>query len=374
MSSVDLEAIPFLDLGRETGALREQLDSAWRRVLDRGWYLLGPELKAFEEDFAAYSEQSHAVGVASGLAALELILKADGIGPGDEVIVPANTYIATWVAVSNVGATPVPVEPDPVTRNIDPDKVAAAVGEKTRAILTVHLYGLASDMPRLRALADEHGLRLFVDAAQSTGAGIGGGRASTHGDAAGFSFYPTKNLGALADGGAVVTDDADLADKIRLLRNYGMRSRTEHALIGTNARMEEIQAGVLQEKLKHLGRWKAERLSKAEIYRERLAGLPGLTALPESPAGFDPCWHLFVIQHERRDALQAALGERGIDTAIHYPVPPHLSQAYQGMSCPPLPVTEELARTALSLPFSPYHTDEEIGRVCDAIRSWSTQV
>jgi dTDP-4-amino-4,6-dideoxygalactose transaminase len=367
------DRVPFLDLGRETEALRAGLDDAWRRVLDRGYFILGPELEAFEAEFATFSGKPHAVGVASGLAALELILKGSGIGPGDEVIVPANTYIATWVAVSNVGATPVAVEPHPVTRNIDPKKVPAAVTDRTRAILTVHLYGLPSDMASLRAVADEHGLRLFVDAAQSAGAAIGGDRSVTHGDAAAFSFYPTKNLGALADSGGVVTGDTDLADRIRLLRNYGMRSRTDHPLIGTNARMGEIQAGILREKLKHLEGWKAERVRKAEIYRQRLEGTPALSLLPEAPAGFDPCWHLYVIQHERRDALRAGLAERGIDTAIHYPVPPHLSQAYRGRSFPALPVTEELACTALSLPFSPYHTDEEIERVCDAIRSWSNQ-
>lgn len=371
MSSGDGNTVPFLDLGRETDALRDQLDGTWRRVLDRGYFLLGPELEAFEAEFAAYCGASHAVGVASGLAALELILKGSGIGAGDEVIVPANTYIATWVAVSNAGAIPVPVEPDPVTRNIDPRKVSEAITGRTRAIYAVHLYGLPSDMACLRAVAGEHGLQLFVDAAQSTGAAIDGERAVTHGDAAAFSFYPTKNLGALADGGAVITSNSELADRIRLLRNYGMRNRTDHPHIGTNARMEEIQAGVLREKLKHLERWKAERERKAAIYRQELAGVTGITGVPEAPAGFDPCWHLYVIQHERRDALQAGLAERGVGTAIHYPVPPHLSGAYHERGFPALPITEKLARTALSLPFSAYHTDEEIRRVCDAIRAWS---
>lgn len=360
------EQVPFLDLGRETAAVRAELDAAAARVLDRGWFLLGPEQEAFDQAFADYVGVPHSIGVASGLAALELILEAHDIGVGDEVIVPANTYIATWISVSRCGALPVPVEPDPVTRNIDAARVARAITPRTRAIMAVHLYGEAADMVALRAIADSHGLKLFVDAAQSAGAESGGSRAATIGDAAAFSFYPTKNLGALADAGAVVTDDAHLAERVRLLRNYGMRSRTDHPEIGTNARMDEMSAAFLTAKLGHLQTWNARRAEIGERYLAELGDLD--LALPAGGG----CWHLFVIQAEGRDALAAQLGKAGIQTAIHYPVPPHLSGAYAAERgrLGALPITEQLARTALSLPISPFHHDHEIDRVIAAVRNF----
>ena len=354
------EVVPFLDLSRETRALRVELDEAAARVLDRGWFLLGPELEEFEEEFAAYNGGGHAVGVASGLAALELILAACDIGVGDEVIVPANTYIATWIAVTRCGATVVPVEPDPGSRNIDPERVSQGITPRTRAILAVHLYGNPADMTALRAIAEEHGVKLLVDAAQSCGAGIDGSRAAMLGDAAAFSFYPTKNLGALADAGAVVTDDAQIAERVRLLRNYGMRDRSDHPEIGTNARMDEMTAAFLRSKLRRLDGWNARRAEIAKRYEAELG-----------PSGGGGSWHLFVIQCERRDALQSHLGEAGVETAIHYPVPPHLSGAYRGRVEGEFPITERLAATALSLPISAFHTQEEILRVCAALREFS---
>ncbi len=358
--------VPFLDLARETAAVRPELEAAAARVMDRGVFLLGPELEGFESAFARWTGGAEAVGVASGLAALELILAAHDIGPGDEVIVPANTYIATWIAVSRSGAVPVPVEPDPATRNLDPSRVGQAVTPRTRAILAVHLYGSPADMATLRTVAAEHSIRLFVDAAQSAGAAIDGSRSATLGDAAAFSFYPTKNLGALADAGAVVTDDPRIADRVRLLRNYGMRDRRDHPEMGTNARMDELTAAFLSAKLPHLDAWNTRRAAIADRYLAELADLP--IELPRESA--TSCWHLFVIQSEARDALQAHLSDSGIGSAIHYPVPPHLSGAYapDRDRLGALPVTERLADTALSLPISPFHQEEEIDRVIAAIR------
>jgi len=361
MSEMKQKQVPFLDLGRETAAVRAELDAAASRVLDRGWFLLGPEQKAFDTAFAEYAGAAHSVGVSSGLAAMELILAAHDIGAGDEVVVPANTYIATWIAVSRSGAKPVPVEPDPLTRNIDPARVVEVLTPNTRAIMAVHLYGEAADMPGLRKVADEHGLKLFVDAAQSAGAVIEGSRAETIGDAAAFSFYPTKNLGALADAGAVVTDNAELSERVSLLRNYGMRDRVDHPEIGTNARMDEMTAAFLTAKLAHLDDWNARRAQIAERY---LAAFSNLDL--KLPAG-GGCWHLFVIQCEDRDALRDFLAGAGMQTAIHYPVPPHLSGAYAGETFPPLPITEDLARTALSLPISAFHSDDEIDRVIASV-------
>jgi dTDP-4-amino-4,6-dideoxygalactose transaminase len=360
------DTVPFLDLARETSAVRVELDAAAARVLDRGHFLIGPELAAFEVAFAECAGGAHAVGVASGLAALELILQAHDIGCGDEVVVPANTYIATWIAVSRVGATPVPVEPDPATRNIDPAKVGAAITPQTRAIMAVHLYGEPAEMAALQDLADQNGLRLFVDAAQSAGAAIDGSRAATLGHAAAFSFYPTKNLGALADAGAVVTDNAAIAERVHLLRNYGMRDRYDHPEIGANARMDELSAAHLLAKLPQLDGWNARRAAIAERYLEAFADLD--LALP--PDTTSSCWHLFVIQCETRDEMQSHLQSADVGTAIHYPVPPHRSGAYAGQKLGAFPITDRLARTALSLPISAFHNDAEIERVIAAVRSF----
>ena len=352
------DVVPFLDLARETAAVREQLDAAAARVMDRGLFLMGPELESFEDEFAAYTGGAYAIGVASGLAALELILMAYGIGEGDEVIVPANTYIATWIAVTRVGARVVPVEPDEETRNIDPERVAEAVTGRTRAILAVHLYGEPADMKALREIADARGLKLLVDAAQSLGAKIDGSEGATLGDAAAFSFYPTKNLGALADAGAVVTHDWEIAEKVRLLRNYGMRDRSDHPEIGMNARMDEMTAAFLSAKLAVLDLDHVSRIDWAVRYSEEFGQLVRLRL------GCGSSFHLFVIQTEQRDALREYLDGVGVQTAIHYPVPPHLSGAYRGKVAGEFPITERLAETALSLPMFPSLTLEEVERVC----------
>ena len=363
--------VPFLDLKAAHEEIRADLDRAWERVRDSGWFILGAEVEAFEREWAAYCGTKHCVGVANGLDALHLILRAAGIGPGDEVIVPSNTYIATWLAVSYAGATPVPVEPDPDTANIDPSRVEAAVTPRTKAILAVHLYGRTADMTALQAIAKRRNLRLFEDAAQAHGARHGGRTAGALGDAAGWSFYPGKNLGALGDGGAVTTDDDALADRIRVLRNYGSRKKYYNEVRGFNSRLDPLQAAFLRAKLPRLDAWNTRRAETARRYREGLAGVPGLSVPPDAPAQ-SSCWHLFVVRHERRDALAAHLAEAGVDTLIHYPVPPHLSEAYADASIRKgeLPVAERLAATALSLPMGPHLRAEEADRVVAAVRGF----
>jgi dTDP-4-amino-4,6-dideoxygalactose transaminase len=363
--------IPFLDLHAGYVELRAEIDAAYRRVMDSGWYILGAEVVAFEQEFAAYCGVRHCVGVGNGLDALHLILRAASIGPGDEVIVPANTFIATWLAVSYAGADVVPVEPDPSSYNFTADCAAAAVTPRTRAILPVHLYGTPAAMEPLRRLAARHGLLLIEDAAQAHGAYYRGRRTGSLGHAAGFSFYPGKNLGAFGDGGAVTTDDDDLAHKVRALRNYGSHVKYQNDVQGYNSRLDPIQAAFLRAKLPVLDAWNQRRKEAALRYRDGLAGLPGLT-LPEIPEETDPVWHLFVVRHPRRDALQHALTENGIGTVIHYPVPPHLSRAYQtsGWKEGRFPLTEELARTVLSLPIGPHLARQDQERVIAVVRQF----
>ena len=355
--------IPFLDLKAPYQELKEELNEAYRRVMASGWYILGEEVEAFEEEFAAYCGVRHCIGVGNGLEALHLILRAYEIGPGDEVIVPANTYIATWLAVSFAGGSPVPVEPDPRTSNLDPDRIEAAITPRTRAVLPVHLYGQPADMDRIREVARRRGLKVIEDAAQAHGAGLRGRRAGAIGDAAGFSFYPGKNLGAFGDAGAVTTDDPALADRIRLLRNYGSRVKYLNEMKGFNSRLDPLQAAFLRVKLRHLDAWNARRRRAASAYADALREVPDLT-LPTVGEGTDPCWHLFVIRHPRRDALQRHLQQAGIGTLIHYPVPPHLSDAYAGGVWKPkdFPITEELAHTVLSIPIGP-HLDADAQHV-----------
>lgn len=360
-------AIPFLDLRRPTEALRERIDGAIARVLDRGHYLLGPELEAFESEFAAWCGARHCAGVASGFSALHLIVRAHGIGAGDEVIVPANTHVATWLAVTACGARPVPIDPDPATRVITADAAESAITERTRAIFAVHLYGMPCDMKALSALCRRRGLRLLVDAAQSAGAAIDGSRAACHGDAAAYSFYPTKNLGALGDGGAVVTDDPAVDAAVRLLRNYGMRHFSDHPMCGVNARMEELHAAVLREKLRFLDAWNDRREKIAGYYLKRF-GDHGAVAIPTVMPWGRHAWHLFVIEVERRDAVRSRLKDAGIGTAIHYPLPPHRTAALAGLGpYGPLPVTERLCDRVLSLPLNPFVDETEAARVADAL-------
>lgn len=357
--------IDFLDLKRVNEPHEAAMREAMARVVASGWYVLGEEVRAFEEEFADFCGAKHCIGVGNGLDALHLILLGYGIGPGDEVIVPSNTYIATWLAVSQTGAQPVPVEPDPRTYNIDPDRIEAAITPRTRAIMPVHLYGQPAEMGSIQAVASRHGLRIVEDAAQAHGAHYRGQRVGTLGDAAGFSFYPGKNLGALGDGGAVVTNDGALAEKIRKLRNYGSAVKYRHELAGVNSRLDELQAAVLRVKLKQLDADNARRREVAAAYLHLLASAP--LQLPQVAPGCEPVWHLFVVGTPRRDALQAHLGQRGIGTLVHYPLACHLQGAYADRSWPALPLTERLQGEVLSLPMAPYITASEAETVAEGI-------
>ena len=359
--------IPFLDLHSPYAELKLELDDAYQRVMGSGWYILGKEVEAFEADFAQYCEARHCIGVGNGLDALHLILRGYGIGAGDEVIVPANTYIATWLAVTYSGATPVPVEPDERTYNIDPFLLEAAITPRTKAILPVHLYGQPADMDMILAVARRHGLRVIEDAAQAHGAHYRGRRAGSLGDAAGFSFYPGKNLGAIGDGGAVTTNDDQLADKIRILRNYGSRQKYVHEFQGYNSRLDELQAAFLKVKLKYLDEWNARRSLLAEAYKKSLAGTE--LVLPYVPEFIEPVWHLFVIQTNERVALQEKLTQSGIGSLIHYPIPPHLQGAYGSLSYGEgaFPISENLARNALSLPMGPHMKESDLASVVKVV-------
>lgn len=360
--------IPFIDLRAAHEELGGELDAAVSRVVDSGWYLLGPELESFESEFAEYCGTRHCVGVGSGLSALELALQAAGIGPGDEVIVPAYTWVATWIAVTMSGARPVPVDVREETYNIDASQIAAAITPATAAIVPVHLRGEPADMDAVSEIAEAHGLAVIEDAAQAHGARHLGRRAGSLGRAAAFSFYPAKNLGALGDGGAVTTDDDEIADRVRLLRNYGTRGRYEIETAGVNSRLAEIQAAALRVKLPRLDDWNAARSRLAEIYQQAFADHDSLS-VPEVPDWADPVWHLFVLGHPDRDACRAALEEQGIETLIHYPVPPHLSGAYAdaGMPRGSFPVTERLADSTLSLPMYPQLGLQQCSEAAEAL-------
>lgn len=363
--------IPFLDLGAAYRELKAEIDAAIQRVLDSGWYILGPEVEAFEAEWAAYCGADHAVGVANGLDALILALRALDIGPGDEVIVPSNTYIATWLAVTAVGARPLPVEPDPATYNIDPTRIAAALSPATRAILPVHLYGQPADLDPILTLARQHGIAVVEDAAQAHGARYKGQRIGAHGDVVCWSFYPGKNLGALGDGGAITTNRDDLADRIRVLRNYGSRVKYVNEAQGVNSRLDPLQAAVLRTKLLHLDAWNDRRRAIAAAYSEGLLG-NGLI-LPHVPDWADPAWHLYVVRSSDRDRLQKRLAEAGIGTLIHYPIPPHMQNAYAGLGFAPdaLPLARLYADEVLSLPMGPQLPLSDAARVIDAVRAYA---
>lgn len=359
--------VPFLDLGAATAQLRPQIDAAVARVLASGWYIGGEEVARFECDYSAYCAADHCVGVGNGLDALHLALLAMAVGPGDEVIVASSTYIATWLAVSMVGAIPVPVEPDPRTHNLDPALVEAAITPRTRVILPTHLYGQPADLDPLLEVARRHGLRLLEDGAQAHGARYKGRRLGGHGDAVAWSFYPGKNLGALGDGGAVTTNDPELAERVRMLGNYGSRQKYVNDVRGYNSRLDPLQAAVLRVKLAHLDAWNQRRATIAERYGQAL-GRSGLV-LPFVPDWADPAWHLYVIQSPARDRLQARLAEQEIDTLIHYPIPPHLQQAYRDLDLVPgaLPIAERLADEVLSLPIGPHLSSGQVERVIEAV-------
>jgi dTDP-4-amino-4,6-dideoxygalactose transaminase len=365
-------SIPFLDLKAPYIELKEELDAAYHRVMESGWYILGKEVEAFEAEFAAYCESKHCIGVANGLDALHLIVRAYGIGPGDEVIVPSNTYIATWLAVTHAGATPIPVEPDECTYNIDPAKIEHAITPKTKAIMVVHLYGQTADMDPINAIAQKHGLKVIEDCAQAHGARYKGRRVGSLGDAAGFSFYPGKNLGAIGDGGAVTTDDRGLHERIKVLRNYGSQIKYHNEVVGSNSRLDELQAAFLRVKLAKLDEWNEQRAIAARSYAHHLAAIAELT-LPVVPEWTEPVWHLFVVRYGRRDELQKSLTEAGVGTMIHYPIPPHLQPAYAelGYNKGDLPISEAIHTSIISLPMWPGITDGQTATVCAAIRSFT---
>lgn len=356
--------IPFLNFAPMHDSIRSEMEEAFRRVYESNWFIMGRELATFEKEYAEYNDTRFGIGVSNGLDALSLSLRALAIGPGDEVIVPSNTYIATALAVTHVGATPVFVEPRMETYNIDPDRIPAAITSKTRAIMPVHLYGQACEMDRIMAIAEEHGLYVVEDNAQAHGARWKGILTGSFGHVNGTSFYPGKNLGALGDGGAITTDDQELAAKITTLRNYGSKVKYYNEVIGYNNRLDELQAAFLRVKLQHLDEWTRRRHEIAGWYNDALKDIPGIT-LPYIAPGATHSYHLYVIRTKDRDELQALLKEHGIGTLIHYPVPPHLQQAYQvlGNKEGDFPIAEEMAKTVLSLPIWPGMTKDLVKEV-----------
>lgn len=360
------QSIPFLDLKGINARHHDDFMAATERVLQSGWYLLGNELSQFEQDFASYCGASHCIGVANGLEALELIFRAMKLPAGAEVIVPANTYIASVLAIVNAGLTPVLVEPNATTFNLCPQKTAHAITPNTKAILAVHLYGQVSHLGEIKALCDAHDLKLVEDAAQAHGASLNGVPAGAWGDAAGFSHYPGKNLGCLGDGGSITTNNDPLAADIRALRNYGSHQKYVHDVQGRNSRLDELQAAYLNVKLPLLDADNARRRAIATRYNQEINN--HTVALPQHPP--DPLshvWHLYVIRSKHRDALQAELADKGIATLIHYPTPPHKQNAFAEWKNRAYPLTEAIHNEALSLPISPVMTDDQVDRVIAVI-------
>ncbi len=362
--------IPFVDLQTQYQGLKPDVDAAVLAVMQRGDFILGRAVVEFEKAFAEYCGAEYCVGVDSGYSALELIIRAYDIGPGDEVITAANTFIATTLAISNAGATPVLVDCDPKTYNLDANKIEAAITSRTKAIMPVHLYGQTADMDAILAIARKHNLYVFEDAAQASGARYKGRMAGSLGDAAAFSFYPGKNLGAYGDGGAVTTNDADIAEKIRLLRNIGQKVKYFHEVKGFNNRLDTMQAAVLGVKLPHLDGWNENRRHAAAAYAEQLADLPMVT--PTTADYAEHIFHLYVVRVENREPLMEYLKERGIATGLHYPIPIHLQPAYAelGYERGDFPVTEAYAETILSLPIFPELDEVKVAYVTNAIRDY----
>lgn len=359
--------VEFLNLRAAYDEVRPAIEEAVLRTLHSGRYIGGPEVAAFESAYAAYCGVDHCIGVGNGLDALKLALAALDVGPGDEVIVPSNTFIATWLAVSDRGAECVPVEPDPRTCNIDPARIASAITSRTRAIIAVHLYGQPADLDPILAVANENGLPVIEDAAQAQGARYHGKRIGGHGTLCAWSFYPGKNLGALGDAGAVTTNDAGLAERLRLLHNYGSRLRYHHEEKGFNSRLDPVQAAVLGVKLAHLDRWNARRVAIAERYQAAFRDTALM--LPFVPDGVDPVWHLYCPRHEARDLVRERLRDAGIETLIHYPVPPHLQPAYasRGEGSGSYPEAERIAQRIFSLPIDPTMSDSQADYVIDSV-------
>lgn len=360
-------SVPFLDLKASYTSLQLDIDAAVGRVLASGWYIGGPEVEAFEREFATFVNAAHCVAVSNGLDALQLALLAVGVKPGDEVIVPTHTFVATWLAVTRCGAVPVPVEIRADTYQLDSEKLAVACTPRTKAIVPVHLYGMPADLSAMQAEAAARGIAIVEDAAQAHGTRYRGRRIGGHSAAASWSFYPGKNLGAFGDAGAITTNDESLARKVRSLRNYGSSVRYVHDELGFNSRLDPIQAAMLRVKLQHLEEWNARRHTIATRYLRELQG-SGLV-LPVLPDWAESSWHLFPVRHPQRDALRDALSNLGVETLIHYPIPPHLQRAYAGLGFTrgAFPIAEETADTVLSLPIGPAMTEEQVDAVITAV-------
>ena len=364
--------IPFLDLKRINAPHQDAIRAAMERVVESGWYILGQEVAAFEQAFAQYCQTRHCIGVANGLEALTLVLQAWNFPPGSEVVVPSNTYIASVLSITQAGLVPVFVEPDPRTYLLDPTRIEVALTPHTKAILPVHLYGRSCDMTAINAIAQQHGLMVVEDAAQAHGSVCDGRRAGNLGHAAGWSFYPSKNLGALGDAGAITTNDDALADRLRALRNYGSARKYVNDYVGYNSRLDELQAAILSAKLPALDAENQRRRALARLY------LTGITnpdvVLPPADQVDQNVWHLFVVRHPRREEFRAYLLDKGIATDVHYPIPPHHQRAYAQFAHLSLPISEQLHREVVSLPLNPTLTDEEIAYIIDTINSMSERV
>lgn len=360
--------VPFLDLKSATFELEEDLVNAIRRVLQSGTYILGSEVELFEAEWATYCEAAYAVGVGNGLDALELALRAVGVSPGDEVIVPSHTFIATWLAVVRCGAVPVAVEPKQDSYNLDPSQISDAITSRTRAVVVVHLYGQAADLEAVTQIATKHDLKVVEDAAQAHGAKQHNRRIGARSDAVAWSFYPGKNLGALGDAGAVTTNSESIASQIRVLRNYGSPEKYVHRVQGPNSRLDPVQAAVLRVKLQHLDRWNARRQQIAWRYLDELKSHPSLT-LPKIHESNLHVWHLFVVRTRQRSDVITKLNRLGIHSGIHYPTPPHQQEAFANHSPLRLPVAEAYSREVLSLPIGPHLSEREVDYVIKALQN-----
>jgi len=366
-----MQNIPFLSLDSQISLVESEIREAFERVLSSQWYILGKELQRFEQQYAAFNQVGHCIGVGNGLDALHIALKTLDIGPGDEVIVPSNTFIATWLAVTYSGASIVPVEPRLSTYNIDPDRIEAAITEKTRAIMPVHLYGQACEMTAIMRIAEKHGLAVIEDNAQAQGCTYNQKVTGSFGIINATSFYPTKNLGAFGDAGALTTNDETLAQLAMVLRNYGSEKKYHNERIGYNSRLDELQAAFLAVKLKYMQVWTSERQAIGAFYDHKLAGIQGLT-LPEIAENAGHVYHLYVVRTSKRDELQNYLEQKGIGTGVHYPVPPHLQKAYRqlGYQAGDFPIAEQLAQTCLSLPLNPGMTTAALDLITDSIQEF----
>ena len=356
--------IEYADLKSEYLILKKEFDDAYQKVMNNGWYILGQEVSDFELEFSKYCGTKHCIGTANGLEAMFLVLKSWGIKENDEVIVPSNTYIATWLAISHTGATPKPVEPNELTYNIDPNKIENAITKNTKVILPVHLYGQPADMDKINDIAKKYNLKVLEDSAQGHGASYKSRKTGSLGNAAAFSFYPSKNLGAFGDGGAVTTDDDNLAEKIKTIRNYGSQKKYVNEVIGYNSRLDELLASFLRIKLRFLDKWNCHRKKIANWYLETLPKKFPEWILPNVSEEIDPCWHLFVIGTKNRERDRKILDKNGIKTQIHYPIPPHLQKAYSSLTYKKgdFPIAEKLADEVLSLPMGMHLTEDMLNK------------